>query len=261
MKNLNSFLKSFEKIQYVANELCETIDSNHENYRNLQLELKINNLSHNNQTHDNLNLYQNRLENLDLIWCKQALSIIKNSIDVKRDKKIKINDLGCNYFQLYKEIGKDNDKELFDYFGYEHEKEYIKLGLKKFPELSNRYTIGNIENIKLRNADSSVISATLEHVEQPYSLLNNVLKTTKQIIFLRTYLGDREIVKLQNDKNCVKKPYFVNQFSILKLIDIFLENGFTPKIYKDTATNSELRDIFNDNKIKRKFYIITGIKN
>ena len=94
---------------------------------------------------------------------------------------------------------------------------YISLGLKYFPQLKNSYTIGNAETIQLRKANCSIVSATLEHVEQPYELLNNVLSSTGNYFFLRTCLGDREIVRLQSDEKYASNPYFVNQFTFSKI--------------------------------------------
>ena len=41
------------------------------------------------------NLYRKRLKSVRLTWCQQVLNILKN-YSIKS-----INDLGCNYFQLY----------------------------------------------------------------------------------------------------------------------------------------------------------------
>ena len=47
-----------------------------------------------------ITLYKKRLEKVRLTWCQQVFEIIKklNYLNPK------INDLGCNYFQFYKEI-------------------------------------------------------------------------------------------------------------------------------------------------------------
>jgi len=68
----------------------------------------------------------------------------------------------------------------FKYFGYDIDEKFIKLGLAKFPELKKRYKIGNCENIKLLKTDFSVMSAVLEHSENPIKLLNNVITSTKK---------------------------------------------------------------------------------
>ena len=73
------------------------------------------------------NVYKKRLKKVRLVWPQQILDLLKNyNIN-------KINDLGCNYFQLYKEIKLRNLK--YDYFGYDNEKKFINLGLNEFKEL------------------------------------------------------------------------------------------------------------------------------
>ena len=58
-----------------------------------------------------IDLYKYRIKNIRLTWCKQILNIIHH-FNIK-----KINDLGCNYFQLYKEI--NFQKKKFSNFGFD----------------------------------------------------------------------------------------------------------------------------------------------
>jgi hypothetical protein len=68
-----------------------------------------------------IKLYKYRSRKVRLEWCKAVLDIIKY-FDVK-----KINDLGCNYFQLFKEIQARKIK--YDYFGYDLDKNFVQIGL------------------------------------------------------------------------------------------------------------------------------------
>ena len=92
-----------------------------------------------------LKFYKKRLENVRLTWCQQVFEIIKKL----NYQNPKINDLGCNYFQFYKEI--KINKYKCDYFGYDIDNQFVNLGLTKFPELKKKYKIANIENISLRS--------------------------------------------------------------------------------------------------------------
>ena len=151
------------------------------------------------------NLYKRRLNSVNLTWCNQIIDLIENyNIN-------SIKDIGCNYFQFYKELKLRKLNK--DYFGYDIDEKFIKLGLTKFPELKNKYKIGNCERIKLFKTDFSVMSAVLEHSINPMKLLDNVLGSTKKIICIRTHLGIKSqkiISKIQ--KNQIL-PYNVNQFS------------------------------------------------
>ncbi len=68
-----------------------------------------------------LDLYKHRSKKIRLIWCKAVLDILDN-FNIK-----KINDLGCNYFQLFKEMYLRKSK--YDYFGYDADQKFINIGL------------------------------------------------------------------------------------------------------------------------------------
>ncbi len=199
-----------------------------------------------------MNFYKRRLENIRLTWCQQVFEIIKKL----NYSNPKINDLGCNYFQFYKEI-KINGY-LCNYFGYDIDKNFVNLGLLKFPELKKKYKIANIENTSLRKSDISVISDTLELTENPEKIIKNIILSTKKIIILRTFLSSKERVKVVKNK-ILDVPYFINSFSFNMIIEYFIKNDFFPQIYPDLATNSsQINEIFPN--VKRKFYIVVFTK-
>jgi SAM-dependent methyltransferase len=210
-------------------------------------------LTHTSKTIKNqVALYKKRLNTVNLIWCNQVIDFIQNS-------KIKsIKDIGCNYFQFYKELKLRKIKT--KYFGYDIDDNFIKLGLIKFPELKKKYKIGNCENIKLLKTDFSIMSAVLEHVENPIKLLNNVISSTRKIICIRTYLGVKSYKAVaHNFKNQIL-PYNCNQFSFKDVEYKLKKNGFKVFFILDKAANySQFRLI--DNKHKRFMYIVIGIKN
>ena len=197
-------------------------------------------------------LYKKRLNTVNIIWCNQVIDFIQNS-------KIKsIKDIGCNYFQFYKELKLRKIKT--KYFGYDIDDHFIKLGLVKFPELKKKYKIGNCENIKLLKTDFSIMSAVLEHVENPIKLLNNVISSTRKIICIRTYLGAKSYKAVANNFKNQILPYNCNQFSFKDIEYKLKKKGFKVFFILDKAANySQFRLI--DNKYKRFMYIAIGIKN
>ena len=200
-----------------------------------------------------LKLYKKRLENIRLTWCQQVFEIIKKL----NFSNPKINDLGCNYFPFYKEIKFNN--YVCDYFGYDIDEKFIKLGLTKFPELKNKYKLANIEKTNLRKCDISIISGTLEAVENPEKVIKGIILSTKKIIILRTFLSDKEEVKLIKNKKLIDQPYFLNCFSYNMIIEYFIKNDFFPKIYPDLATNlSDVNEICS--KVKRRWFIVIFTK-
>lgn len=93
------------------------------------------NLSQNSWQHtqnsDYVKLIRDRIENVDLTWVKQFLDIINHEADTSN--RISIKDIGCQSFQFYKQIKKN--KLPYDYYGYELDESYVKIGLEYFPEL------------------------------------------------------------------------------------------------------------------------------
>ena len=200
--------------------------------------------------------YTKRLNDVNLTWCNQVLDFIETTFPTNVNS---IKDIGCNYFQFYKEL--KLRKLNFKYFGYDIDDKFIKLGLTKFPELKRRYKIGNCENIKLLKTDFSVMSAVLEHSENPIKLLNNVISSTKKIVCIRTFLGiksHRAIAK--NYKNQIL-PYNCNQFSFKMIEDKLKKYGFKSFIILDKATNNSTKVNLVNKKYKRYLYLVFGIKN
>lgn len=225
-----------------------------EKIKNIKKKFNKNYIGHTSKTFGDkqVDFYKKRLENVRLTWCQQVFEIIKKL----NYSNPKINDLGCNYFQFYKEI--KINKYMCDYFGYDIDKKFVNLGLAKFPELNKKYKITNIENTILRKADISIISDTLEVTEKPEKIIKNLILSTKKIIILRTFLSSREKVKIVKNK-VLDVPYFINCFSYNMIIEHFMKNNFFPQIYPDLATNlSQENEIFPN--VKRKFFIIVFTK-
>ena len=213
------------------------------------------NLSFNSQVDPlDLKIYEYRAKKIRLTWPKQVIKIL-DRYQFFNKKKI-INDLGCNWFQFYKEL--KFQKKNIDYFGYDFDLNFINIGLKYFPELKKRIEIGNIENKKIRPSDLNVASIVLDHVENPKKFLSNFFKS-KEMVVLRCYLGDKDIIKLFSNKKLIKKPYFINQFSFENIIRIFHENNFIPTIHLDNATKkSSKHEIAKNYNVFRKIFIIVG---
>ena len=201
-------------------------------------------------------LYTKRLNDVNLNWCNQVLDFIE--INFSTNVK-SIKDIGCNYFQFYKEL--KLRKLNFKYFGYDIDEKFIKLGLTKFPELKKRYKIGNCENIKLLKTDFSVMSAVLEHSENPIKLLNNVITSTKKIVCVRTFLGIKSHRAIRKKSKNQILPYNCNQFSFKMIEDKLKKHGFKSFIILDKATNNSTKVNLVNKKHKRYLYVVFGIKN
>ena len=63
--------------------------------------------SHDSSTHlSNISLYNDRAKNVDLIWCEQVINLLQEITN--KNETYSINDIGCNYGQVYKEIKRKN---------------------------------------------------------------------------------------------------------------------------------------------------------
>jgi len=218
---------------------------------------KIKNLSFNSEV-DPLDLkkYEYRAKTVRLRWAEQVVKILDELNFFK--KKVIINDLGCNWFQFYKEL--KLKKKKVDYFGYDYDKKFINIGLKYFPELKKKYKIANIESTKIRASDLNIASIVLDHLEKPKKFLSKFFKSRKLVV-LRCYLGGKDLVYLFSNKKLVEKPYFINQFSFENIIRIFHKNKFTPTFYLDKATKlSKEHEISKNYNVYRKIFIIIGSK-
>lgn len=202
---------------------------------------------------NSINVYRNRAKNEDLIWCKQILDLILN-YSFSNDS-IGLADIGCNYFQLWKEIKRRNLEEKFKYIGYDLDLTFINLGLEFFPELSNRFKIVDIEKNEINKSQVVVCSAVFEHLDNPEKALDNILNSTKQLLILRTFLGEKEILEVQDDKRIINQPYNINQFSMFTLTNQLLNKGFKVQIICDEATkNSSVKKV--SGQIERQMYIL-----
>jgi hypothetical protein len=186
----------------------------------------------------------------------QIIQILKKQKIFK--KKVTIKDLGSNYFQFYKEIKLKKLNNNVDYFGYESEKKYVELGLKFFPELKKKYKIVNIENCKLINTDISICSATLEHTLNPGKILNKIIKTTNDIIIIRSFVGNKNLKKIYFTKK--NDGYLIRQFTRKFFTEKFSKSNFKTTFHLDLATNKRFNYINNSKSFKRKFYIIVAVK-
>lgn len=205
-----------------------------------------------------IKLYIKRLKTLRLTWCKQICDLIEY---IYPQKKVEINDIGCNYFQLYKEI--KLRKLNYNYYGYDIDEKFIKIGLSKFSELLKKFKVANVEKIIPRKTNITVLSGTLEHCEKPHLILKNIFESTKDLIILRTYCDVKSEVALMKedplDGKLFKVPLLINQFSYSDIVNIFIKNNFYPSFIPDKATNnSKSWKLFKNKKTYRKMVIILG---
>ena len=192
-----------------------------------------------------------RIKNIYLTWVEQFLDILEE-FDLA-DKRV--NDIGCNLLQFYK--GMRKRKLLLQYYGYDIEEQYLDLAKGFFPEVEGRIQKVNIVKKQPQMADFSVVSAILEHLPSLSPGLENILRSTREVILLRTFLGEKAITQKAFAKGAREK-YWVNQYSFEEILNLFSEHGFESVVLRDRFTDSMPKLVLRD--LVRTQYVVRGIR-
>jgi hypothetical protein len=200
-----------------------------------------------------LELIKNRIESVELTWVTQFLDSLINL--EKLNDNLTIKDIGCQTFQVYKQIKSKNLS--YQYFGYELDKTYIDFGLKYFPELQSKVTLGNFLEIKEPiHTDISVCSATIEHIDNWILFLEKILGSTSDYVYIRTFLGETT-QRVVGYHSGAAEGYPIWQFSFQDMFTAIRDFGFYPELRKDTHTESLPRLLnVSPNGIIRSTYVI-----
>ena len=186
---------------------------------------------HDTQNQEYIILCKKRLEEKKLIWVEQFASIIKN---IFVNKNISINDIGCNVGHFYRAV-KDDLKNI-DYIGIDISDTYLEIAKNYFGD--NLFLKADISKNVPRMADVSIISATLEHIEDHEQAIKNIMESSKKIIILRTFIGE-EYLSENCFKDDAKSSYIIKQFTNKQLETTFKENGWEIEYLEDFATNNK----------------------
>jgi SAM-dependent methyltransferase len=205
----------------------------------------------------NIDLYKDRAKNVDLIWCNQVTSLIEQLTD--KNKQYNVNDIGCNYGQLYKELIRNKIEKKYHYRGYDIDKKFLEIAKENFSELNNKVSILNIETETPPSAQITICSATFEHLDNPFQGLNNLFESTTQHLILRTFVGTKNIRFIQSNTDLVDHPYNVNQFELYEMSQKFFEKGFNFCCIPDHATGmSNKYEVSKGSGVIRQMFIILG---
>lgn len=211
---------------------------------------------HQTQNKEFLDICLKRMEGPVLTWVEQSIEILGPFFIKSKN----MNDIGCNVGQFLK--GLKEKKVKIKYNGYDLEPIYLKNAQKFFPKNKNGFRPLNISSKPPLSADISVSSATIEHLDQLRPGLDNILKSTKKVVLIRTFLGEETKRSMLTKKR--GHPYPVNQYAFSEILSVFNQYGFATKVIRDRYTDSMPKYItenINPNKgVLRTHYIILGIK-
>ena len=209
------------------------------------------------QNDEYLKLSSQRLSEPPLIWVNQFTQIINDFVDENKGKYV-INDIGCNVGHFARNVELIN-ADIADR-GIDISKTYLEIAKHHFPKLN--FFIEDFAqkelNISQFECDISVISATLEHIDDYEQFLSNIFETTSQMVLIRTFLGETSEMDY-----CLKEgassSYLIRQFVLSDLINKNYNKDWTFECLEDKATHSQPKIICKS--ILRTQQIIKFTKN
>jgi SAM-dependent methyltransferase len=194
------------------------------------------------QNGDYLDLSVKRLSSPILIWVDQITDIINRNIKKFDDSEIQINDIGCNVGHFYRNIKEVNCK--VKYTGFDISDTYLEIGRSHFPEASfvNEDVGGKNFDVSKYKCDVSVISATLEHIEDYETFLKNIFDSTRLFVILRTFVGE-ESLKEYCLKPGASQSYLIRQFTLDDVIHKSFNLGWETEVIQDKATEGKEKEV------------------
>ena len=196
----------------------------------------------NTQNKDYLDLSIKRLNEPALIWVSQFTDIINSKMKSFNKSVLRINDIGCNVGHFYRNINEIKSK--VNYTGFDISKTYLDIAHNHFPEAN--FILEDVGSHKFDknkyNCDISVISATLEHIEDYEVFLENIFQSTNDLVLIRTFIGN------ESRKDYCLKPganqsYLIRQFKLAELKGKSFNSSWNCDEIQDLATGGVQKQV------------------
>jgi 2-polyprenyl-3-methyl-5-hydroxy-6-metoxy-1,4-benzoquinol methylase len=208
------------------------------------------------QNDEYLKLSSQRLSEPPLIWVNQFTQIINEFVGGNKGKHV-INDIGCNVGHFARNVELINAD--ITYRGIDISKTYLKIAKHYFPKLD--FFVEDFAQKELNifqfESDISVVSATLEHIDDYEQFLSNIFKTTRQLVLIRTFIGETSEMDY-----CLKEgatqSYLIRQFVLSDLVNNSFNKDWLFEEIIDEATLSKPKVICNS--ITRSQQILKFVK-
>ena len=182
-----------------------------------------------------IKIYEKRAKQVRLKWCSQVASIMKKK---NPSENVKINDLGCNYFQLYKEL---KLQKLTAYGIGEIESEILKLSdliVEYNKIISSKKSLYNLivgELSKIKDKFSTprktkIIDAVLNYnIEETIQKESVVINITNQ-----GYIKRGPLSSLKAQKRGGKEKTGISAPEQDFVVQMFSANTHTPVLFFST---------------------------
>ena len=208
------------------------------------------------QNSDYLDVSEKRLSEPPLMWVNQFTEIINSKFETSQ--KIRINDIGCNVGHFARNI--NELKSNVDYRGIDISDVYLNIAKQKFPELrfENQDFSSKELNREKFKCDISIISATLEHIQNYKHFLKNIFSSTQKLVLIRTFIGDESRKEYYQKENALK-PYLIRQFKKEQLVNQVFNKEWAVEFHEDKATESKWKNICAEIR-RRQIVIVYQLK-
>lgn len=214
------------------------------------------------QNREYLELLNKRLNEPRLIWVDQFIELIyvwlEDANERILDRPLRINDFGCNVGHFYRGC-KDLLKD-FSYVGYDISETYLTMAKSFFEapgnNLFNQLDISlSSSKPRIRFADVSVISATLEHIQDHGKAIENIFSSTGALVLMRTFVGNDQLSDYCMTDGA-HSEYLIRQFKLEDLTVAPISMGWSFDIVQDKATLGHSKFVCNGRTIPRSQFIL-----
>lgn len=175
-----------------------------------------------------------RIESEYLTWCEQFLDIIAEQLG--HGSSFTLNDIGCCAGQFYKSLKRRNLP--VSYRGFDIEPAYLEIACRYFPELTGSVSALDVEKAQPPQVDITIVSATLEHLNDPFPAVARLLAGTNRIFLARSFIGGTALDQWLQ-KPGASAPYRIRQFTQEEFASAVESQGFDVKFLEDRYTKSE----------------------
>ena len=205
------------------------------------------------QNNEYLELSKKRLKEPPLFWVNQFTELINLNLNYLKIKKIKLNDIGCNVGHFPRNL--NLIKSEVDYIGVDISETYIGIARQNFTNLN--FVVEDFSQEKLDinkfKCDISIVSATLEHIENYDIFLKNIFESTSKNVIIRTFIGENS-KKDYCLKDGATSEYLIRQFSINDLVGKPFNQNWSYEIIEDRATKSLKKEVCKN--IERQQFVL-----
>jgi len=205
------------------------------------------------QNNEYLELSKKRLKEPPLFWVNQFTELINLNLNYLKIKKIKLNDIGCNVGHFPRNL--NLIKSEVDYIGVDISETYIGIARQNFTNLN--FVVEDFSQEKLDinkfKCDISIVSATLEHIENYDIFLKNIFESTSKNVIIRTFIGENS-KKDYCLKDGATSEYLIRQFSIDDLVGKPFNKIWSYEIIEDRATKSLKKEVCKN--IERQQFVL-----